>query len=72
MELSSLFVSLESPAEACGNGDASFYLQKARMSFIKAHAFKPVQQADTMGNGVIVRIRKFYTITSFPRHEAIL
>ena len=54
VELLSFFVSLESPAEACGNGDASFYLQKARMSFIKAHAFKPVQQADTMGNGVIV------------------
>ena len=46
VELSSHFVSLESAAEACGNGDASFYLQKARMSFIKAHASKPVQQAD--------------------------
>ena len=39
-------VSLESAAEAWGNGDASFYLQKARMSFIKAHVSKPVQQAD--------------------------
>ena len=31
---------------AAMNGDASFYLQKATMSFIKAHASKPVQQAD--------------------------
>ena len=46
VELSSHFVSLESAAEACGNGDASFYLQKARMSLIKAHGSKPVQQAD--------------------------
>ena len=46
VELSLYFVSLESAAEACGNGDASFYLQKARMSFIKAHASKPVQQED--------------------------
>ena len=46
VELSSHFVSLESAAEACGNGDASVYLQKARMSFIKAHVSKPVQEAD--------------------------
>ena len=46
VELSSHFVSLESAAEACGNDDASFYLQKARMSFIKVHASKPAQQAD--------------------------
>ena len=38
VELSSHFVSLESAAEACSNGDASFHLQKARMSFIKARA----------------------------------
>ena len=43
VELSSHLVSLDSAAEACGNGGASFYLQKARMSFIKAHASKPVQ-----------------------------
>ena len=43
VELSSHFVSLESAAEARGNSDASFYLQEARMSFIKAHAPKPVQ-----------------------------
>ena len=46
VELPSHFVYLESAAEACGNGDASLYLQKTRMSFIKAHASKPVQQAD--------------------------
>ena len=45
VERSSHFVSLESAAEACGNGDASFYLQKARISFIKAHASKSVQKA---------------------------
>ena len=45
VELSSHFVSLESAAEAYGNGDAFFYVQTARMSFIKAHASKPVQQA---------------------------
>ena len=31
VELPSHFVSLESATEACGNGDASSYLQKARM-----------------------------------------
>ena len=46
VERSSHFVSLEIAAEACGNGDASFYLRKARMSFIKAHVSKPVKQAD--------------------------
>ena len=46
VELSTHFVSLESAAEACGNGDASLHLQKARMSFIKAHASTAVQQAD--------------------------
>ena len=46
VDLLSHSVSLESAAEACGNGDASFYLRKARMLFIKAHASKPVQQAD--------------------------
>ena len=46
VELSSHFVCLESAAKACGNGDASFYLQKGRISFIKAHASKPVKQAD--------------------------
>lgn len=44
-KLSSHFVSLESAAEACDNGDACFYLQKIRMSSIKAHASKPVQHA---------------------------
>ena len=46
VQLSSRFGSLESAAEACGNGEASLYLQKARMSFIKVHASKPTQQAD--------------------------
>ena len=40
---------LESAVGACGNGDAAFYLQKARMSFIKARASKPVRQADMRG-----------------------
>ena len=44
--LSLLFNLLESAAGACGNGDGAFYLQKARMSFIKAHASKPVRQAN--------------------------
>ena len=46
VELSSHLVFLESAAEACGNGDAPFYLQKANMSFINTHASKPVQEAD--------------------------
>ena len=46
VELLSHFVSLGSAAEACGYGDACFYLQKVRMSFYKTHAPKPVQQAD--------------------------
>ena len=46
VELSSHFVSLESAGKACGNGDGSFYLQRARMSFTKAHGSKLVRQAD--------------------------
>ena len=46
VELSSHFASLESAAEACSHGDASSYMQKVRMSLIKAHASKPVQQED--------------------------
>ena len=38
VELSSHFVFLESAAGACGIGNTSLYLQKAGMSFIKAHA----------------------------------
>lgn len=37
-DLSSQSVSLKRAAEACGNGDVDFYLQKARMASIKAHA----------------------------------
>ena len=35
----------ESAAGACGNGDGAFYLQKARMSFIKAHRM-PLSECD--------------------------
>ena len=38
VELSSQFVSLKSAAAVCGKGDAAIYLDKARMTFIKAHA----------------------------------
>ena len=34
VKLVSHFVPLKKAAEACGNDDASFYLQNARMSFI--------------------------------------
>ena len=33
-------VSVESAAEACGNGDAAFYGQTARMAFMKVHVSK--------------------------------
>lgn len=46
VELSWHFVSLESASRACGDGGAGFYLQKARMSSIKAHASRPVQRTD--------------------------
>ena len=46
VQLSSHFISLESAAEAFGNRDASFYLQKTRMSLVKGYASEPVQQAD--------------------------
>ena len=46
MELSSHCVSQENVAEACGNGDASSFLQMASVSYInKANASKPLQQA---------------------------
>ena len=45
-EISSSFGVLERAAEEGGNDNATFYLQKARMAFVKAHASKPVWQAD--------------------------
>ena len=45
-ELSSHFGVLERAAEESGNGDAAFYLSKARMAMIAAHAAKRTRQAD--------------------------
>ena len=47
-EISSRFGLLERAAEKGGN-DNAFHLQKARISFIEAHASKPVRQADRKG-----------------------
>ena len=44
VELSSQFISLQTAVGVCAN--AFFCLQCTRMSFIKAHASKPVPQAD--------------------------
>ena len=46
-ELSSHFGVLEKAVEESGNGDAAFYLQRAKMAMIAAHAPKPARQADT-------------------------
>lgn len=40
------FVSLKRAAEACGNDDSDFYLQKAMMALIKAQNSKSLRQAD--------------------------
>ena len=45
-ELSSHFGVLERAAEESGNGDAAFYLSKARIAMIAAHAAKRTRQAD--------------------------
>ena len=45
-ELPSHFGVLESAAEESGNGDAAFYLLKAKMTMIAAHAAKRTRQAD--------------------------
>lgn len=45
-QLSTHLVPLERSAEESGNRDAVFYLQKARMAMIAAHAARPVRQAD--------------------------
>ena len=45
-ELSSHFGVLEASAEEGGNGDAAFYLTKAKMAMIAAHSAKRVRQAD--------------------------
>lgn len=45
-ELSSHFGVLEAAAEESGNGDAAFYLTKAKMAMIAAHSAKRVRQAD--------------------------
>ena len=45
-ELSPHFGVLEAAAEESGNGDAAFYLTKAKMAMIAAHSAKRVRQAD--------------------------
>lgn len=45
-ELSSHFGALEAAAEESGNGDAAFYLTKAKMSMIAAHSATRTRQAD--------------------------
>ena len=45
-ELSSHFGALEKAPEESGNGDAAFYLSKARMAMIAAHAAKRTRQVD--------------------------
>lgn len=46
-KVSSQFGSLESFTESCNNKAAAYYLQKARVSFLKAYASKPARPADT-------------------------
>ena len=46
-ELSSHFGVLEKAVEGSGNGDAAFYLQRAKMAMIAGHVCKPARQADT-------------------------
>ena len=45
-ELSSHFGALEAAAEKSGNGNAAFYLTKAKMAMIAAHSAKRARQAD--------------------------
>ena len=45
-ELSSHFGVLEAAAEESGNGDAAFYLMRAKMAMIAAHSAKRVRRAD--------------------------
>jgi len=45
-ELSPHFGVLEAAAEESDNGDAAFYLTKAKMAMIAAHSAKRVRQAD--------------------------
>ena len=45
-ELSSHFGVLEREVEESGNGDAAFYLPKARMAMIAAHAAERTRKAD--------------------------
>ena len=45
-DLSELFGPLEDVAQSAGNSEAGYYLCKAKMSFLAAHAAKPTRQAD--------------------------
>ena len=45
-ELSGFFGPLEQLAQSAGNTEAGHFLRKANMSFLAAHAAKPVRQAD--------------------------
>ena len=45
-QLSQYFGPLERAAEEFANREAAFYLQKAKLAMIKAHAPKPVRQSD--------------------------
>ena len=45
-QLSQYFGPLERAEEESGNRQATFYLEKAKMTMIKAHASKPVRQSD--------------------------
>ena len=45
-ELSGFFCPLEQLAQSAGNTEAGHFFRKAKMSFLAAHAAKPVRQAD--------------------------
>ena len=45
-DLSGVFSPLEDVAQSAGNSEAGYYLRKAKMSFLAAHAAKPTRQAD--------------------------
>ena len=45
-QLPQYFGPLDRAAEESGNLEAAFYLQKAKIAMIKAHASKPVRQSD--------------------------
>ena len=45
-ELSGFFGPLEQLAQSAGNTEVGHFLRKAKMSFLAAHAAKPVRQAD--------------------------